>query len=80
MAEPTTPLTDAQIKELMNLQIQHFLALGIEVAALSIALRKKGLLTESDIAEALKQAETESTPIFDRIAAAIRKGPVGGIQ
>ncbi len=80
MADHTRALTDQQIQEALEKQIERTMLLHLDLLVLQRALTNKNLLTDDDIAEATQQVHLESKEMIAKIGDATRKGPAGGIQ
>jgi len=75
MPDHSHALSDEQIQAALETQIKRTFQLNLDLRVLLTALKKKGLLTESDIAEATEQVTREW-----KEAHAILGEPPGGIQ
>jgi len=78
--EKLPPLTDEQVRTLFNEINKQLFTYTAELGTLQKALLNKGLLSETDIAEAKKQLSAEMKEQIGRISAATRQKPPGRIQ
>lgn len=80
MPVPPRALTDQQIQKALEDQIQRFLQLGCHLAALEKALVRKGLLSEDDILQALKEVKREGDQQMTKLRQALQTKPGGETQ
>jgi hypothetical protein len=80
MPENLPLLTDQQIREALPKQIERTLSLGMDLLVLQNALKKKGILTDTDILQATREVGKESKEAIELLYNAMNKEPSGGIQ
>lgn len=73
-------MTDEQIRAAINELTKNVLHYGADVAAFQKVLLRKGLVTESEIAEAIREVKREGQEQIDKAMHASRQKPPGGIQ
>ena len=76
-AKPLTPEQFTQIAQELHSQLFNY---GADLASLTKALVQKGLVTEAELIEAKNQVSAEMRAQIEKIAAATRRGPAGGVQ
>ncbi len=80
MADHSHTLTDAQIKQALEKQIERTVHLGLDLFVLRQLLLDKGLVTEADIAQAHLAVDQQQKEAVAKLYDAMRKDPSGGIQ
>jgi hypothetical protein len=80
MPDNIPPLTDQQIREALQKQIDRTLSFGMDLLVLQNALKKKGLLTDADILQASREVGNEAKETVAMLYNATKKEPSGGIQ